>query len=196
MLLQFVEVKKVFKGVIAFAHEIIEKAIKQGEVAIDATCGNGNDTLLLSNITGASGHVYAFDVQAQAIENTRKLIAEKGLFQNVTYIHDSHERIDDYVKEAEIAGAIFNLGYLPRSDKTIITKPDSTLTALEKILAKLKSGGVAVLVVYSGHPGGKEESEAVLNYVQQLDQEHFIVLAYQFINLRNNPPYTLAIYKK
>lgn len=184
-----------FKGVITFGHELLEKVVQKGEVAIDATCGNGNDTLFLSKLVGEKGHIYAFDIQKQAIENTKKMLEEHGQY-HVTYVQDSHVYIDQYVKEEAIGGAIFNLGYLPRSDKTIITKPDSTILALEKILAKLKKGGLCVLVIYSGHPGGKEEKDAVLSYATHLDQRNYTVLQYRFINMVNDPPFTIAIYKK
>lgn len=184
-----------FKGVIQFGHELLEKCVYEGEIVVDATCGNGNDTLRLSELVGNSGHVYAFDIQEQAIENTKKLLTKHNK-HHVTYVLDSHANIDRHITEKEIAGAIFNLGYLPRSDKKIITKPDSTITAIEKILSKLKIGGVTVLVIYSGHPGGEEEKTAVLDYVSKLDQELYTVLQYRFINLTNNPPFTIAIYKK
>lgn len=183
------------KAVIPFAHNLLEKAIEKGETVIDATCGNGNDTLFLSRLVGDQGKVYAFDIQEQAIETTKALL-KKEKRSNVSLIQDSHALVDSYVDEEEIAAAVFNLGYLPRSDKTIITKPETTISAIEKILPRLKKNGLLVLVVYAGHPGGKEEKEAVMNYVSQLNQKEYMALQYHFINLVNDPPFVLAIEKK
>lgn len=131
------------KGILNYAHYLLEEAIQSGENVIDATCGNGNDTLFLSRLVGENGHVYAFDIQDQAIANTRKVLINHNC-SNVSLIHDSHEKILDYFprdNKKEIAGAIFNLGYLPRSDKTVITTPDSTVTAVDAILNRLKKMG-------------------------------------------------------
>lgn len=182
--------------IIPFAHDLLKRTIDQGEIVIDATCGNGNDTLLLSDLVGNEGHVFAFDIQKQAIETTKSLLSQHHR-NNVTLIKDSHAKVDQYIdEEANLAAAVFNLGYLPRSDKKIITKPDSTIAAIEKILPLLKRKGLVVLVVYAGHPGGKDEKNAVLQFVSQLNQEKYFVLKYGFINLVNEPPFVLAIEKK
>lgn len=186
------------KGIINYAHYLLEECVQSGESLIDATCGNGNDTLFLSRIAGKDGHVYAFDIQEQAIENTRLALASEGR-KNVSLIHDSHENIKDYLPsdpDFEIAGAIFNLGYLPRSDKSVITKGTSTVAAVEAILSKLKKNGIIVLVVYHGHEGGKEEKQSVLKHLLHLDQKEFSVLRYGFINQKNDPPFILAVQKK
>lgn len=136
------------KGILNYAHYLLEETIQSGEKVIDATCGNGNDTLFFSKLVGENGHVYAFDIQDQAIANTRKVLINNNC-SNVSLIHDSHERILDYFpkdKNEEIAGAIFNLGYLPRSDKTVITTPDSTVTAVDAILNRLKKMDLSFLL--------------------------------------------------
>lgn len=184
------------KRVIAYAHELIEKSVNPGETVVDGTCGNGNDTLFLSKLVGYEGHVLAFDVQEQAIENTKELLKEHKATQNVTLLQESHQFVGNYLKEATLGGAIFNLGYLPGSDKTIITKPTSTIQAIDTIATYLKPGGLIVLVVYHGHPGGDHEKSELLNYVSGFEQKKFNVLQYGFINQKNNPPFVLAIEKK
>ncbi|UJL45119.1 methyltransferase domain-containing protein [Virgibacillus sp. NKC19-16] len=184
------------KGILNVAHDLLEDSIENGEFVIDATCGNGNDTLFLSKVTGDDGHVLAFDIQDQAIKNTKQLLKENSQ-NNVTFIQDSHANISDYVAtEQQIGGAIFNLGYLPRSDKSIITKGKSTKTAINTILHHLKKGGLIVVVVYHGHDGGKEEKEALLKYVSSLEQKAFTVLRHGFVNQQNDPPFILAIQKR
>ncbi len=46
---------------------------------IDATMGNGNDTLFLCRMAGKTGHVTAFHIQQQALEATEKLLEENGV---------------------------------------------------------------------------------------------------------------------
>lgn len=184
------------QGIIPFAHDLLNQTIEQGDTVVDATCGNGNDTLLLSELVGNNGHVYAFDIQRQAIESTNKLLKDNER-NNVTLIHDSHALIERYIDASTtLAAGVFNLGYLPRSDKTIITKPDSTIIAIKKLLPLLKKNGLLVLVVYAGHPGGMEEKKAILQFVAELDQQQYFVLKYGFINLVNEPPFVVAIEKK
>ncbi|SEO72591.1 Putative rRNA methylase [Amphibacillus marinus] len=185
------------KRVIPFAHELIQKATKPGEIVVDATCGNGHDTIVLCKATGPNGKVYAFDVQKAAIENTQALLDANNI-THAELIHDSHHHVDRYLKEEQdlLAGAIFNLGYLPGSNKSVITKPEYTLEAINKMLALLKVGGVIVCVVYYGHPGGQEEKDALINKLGQLNQKKYQVLQYGFINQRNHPPFIIAIEKK
>lgn len=145
------------KSILNYSHHLLEEIISPGETVIDATCGNGNDTLFLSKLVGDTGEVIALDIQEQAIDNTDRLLMEHNC-ANVSLVLDSHENIGDYLfHDIEIGGAIFNLGYLPKSDKSIITKGESTVKAIDTILKYLKKNGRIILVVYYGHEGGQEE---------------------------------------
>lgn len=190
-------VTQMLKRIIPYTHQLLENSVEAGDVVVDATCGNGNDTLLLSRLVGESGHIYAVDVQEQAIESTKRLLASNNR-TNVTYIHDSHAKLDQYLPDdsrGKIGGAIFNLGYLPRSDKQIITHGDSTIAAVETLLQYIRKKALVVLVVYHGHEGGPTEKDTVLSYVRGLDQKKYAVLKYQFLNQQNNPPFVIAIEK-
>lgn len=185
------------KRIIPYAHHLLNTSVKAGDVVVDATCGNGNDTLFLCNLVGESGHVYAVDIQKQAIESTKHLLKENN-FSNVTFVHDSHAKLDLYLPEdskGKLGGAVFNLGYLPRSDKQIITRSDSTIAAIDTLLQFLRKKALVVIVVYHGHEGGSAERDAVLQYVSELDQKKYAVLKYQFLNQQNNPPFVVAIEK-
>lgn len=184
------------KHVVTFSHQLMQETLYEGDTVIDATCGNGNDTLFLSSQVGESGRVLAFDIQYEAVEATRRKVSEHKITNTRIFQH-SHENVDQFLAENEkIGGAVFNLGYLPGSDKTIITKGVTTVQAIETLLFFLRERGVIVLVIYHGHTGGREEKEAILHYVTLLDQKHFSVLQYGYINQRNDPPFIIAIEKR
>lgn len=122
-------------------------------------------------------------------------MAEKELLAQVQLIHQGHETLADVVS-GPVHAAIFNLGYLPKGDKAIITLPDTTKTALEALLTRLAPKGRIILVCYYGHAGGEAELKEVHSFCQQLPQEAFNVLSYQFINQRNQPPILFCIERK
>ncbi len=128
------------------------------------------------------------DIQQEAIDATKKRLEENNVASRASVILDGHENISSYV-QGEVAGAIFNLGYLPGADHDVITKGNTTIQAIEQLLHLLKVGGIIVLVVYHGHEGGKEECDEVLDYVSSLPQKNVHVLRYEFINQQNDPPF-------
>ena len=179
--------------VLPSARQLLAETVLPGEIVVDATAGNGNDSLFLAEHVGEYGHVYAFDIQQTAIDSAAKHLGE--LTSRVSLILDSHEHVDQYITD-EIGGAIFNLGYLPHGeDLSIVTKPDSTIKAIHKLLTMLKVGGIITLVVYHGHKGGANERDALLNYVQTLHQSNVQVIKYEQLNQQNNPPFLLALEK-
>lgn len=172
------------------SHDFLAEVLDDGAVAVDATMGNGNDTAFLAQ---HAKKVYAFDVQEQALKSTQERL-EKQAISNAQLILDGHQNLDKYVSEP-IRAAIFNLGYLPSADKTVITKPDTTLVAIEKILERLEIGGRLAIMIYYGHEDGDMEKDAVLEYVNQLDQWLFTVMLYQPLNQINQPPFLVMIEK-
>ncbi|MBD8016499.1 class I SAM-dependent methyltransferase [Microbacterium sp. APC 3898] len=178
--------------VLPFTKSLLEEAVSPGDCVIDGTAGNGHDTLFLAELTGPSGKVFAFDIQQEAIKATSEKV--RG-YQHVELVHDSHAKIQEYVKES-VSAAVFNLGYLPKGDHSIITKAQSTLTALQQCLDLLKANGLLLVVVYSGHEGGSDERDAVMEFVSTLPQKSFDVLKYEFINQKHSPPFLLAVEKK
>ncbi|MDT9493514.1 SAM-dependent methyltransferase [Streptococcus mutans] len=178
------------KRPIELSHDFLSQVLDKNSIAIDATMGNGNDTVFLSHL---AKKVYAFDVQEQALIKTKEKLEQLNI-KNVQLILDGHQTINKYVTEP-IRAAIFNLGYLPSADKTIITKPDTTLEAIGKILDRLEVGGRISIMIYYGHEGGDKEKDAVLNFVKELDQQHFTVMLYQPLNQINTPPFLVMIEK-
>ncbi|WP_010168651.1 tRNA (mnm(5)s(2)U34)-methyltransferase [Candidatus Epulonipiscium viviparus] len=183
----------ILKQMLDYAKFLLTQAIAAGDSVVDATCGNGNDTLFLANLVGAEGKVYAFDIQDVAIAETTRLLAEHNI-DCVQVIKDGHEVAHKYM-ESSIAAAIFNLGYLPKGDHSITTQSHTTITAVDHLLDYLKPNGIIVLVVYHGHSNGKLEKRALRSFCQTLDQKSFSVLEYKFLNQKNNAPFIIAIEK-
>ena len=78
--------------------------IKPGDTVADFTMGNGHDTLWLSQTVGPEGHVYAFDIQQQALDSTRSLLEAEGAPDNYTLIKDSHANALEYIEGKIKAG--------------------------------------------------------------------------------------------
>ena len=171
------------------AHAFLEEVVTDEDIVVDATMGNGHDTLFWARL---AKKVYAFDIQEQAIEQTTKRLAEAKL-DNVELFLTGHENVDQYVES--IKAAIFNLGYLPSADKTVITQPHTTIQALEKLCQRLVTSGRIAIMIYYGHEGGDVERDAVLDFVSQLPQQEFTVALYKTINQINQPPFLVMIEK-
>ena len=160
------------------AQSRIAKVIQHGHVVVDATVGNGFDTCFLANRVGRAGLVYGFDVQSEAIESTRKRLAAAGIC-NVELLHQCHSKIHRHISEP-VCAAMFNLGYLPRGDHSIVTTTDTTLTALEHIMESLVAGGMITVLAYRGHQKGPKEATAVESWlrnqqdctVERIDSRH------------------------
>jgi SAM-dependent methyltransferase len=143
--------------------------LPEGALAVDATVGNGYDTLFLAHRVGPRGKVLGFDVQKAALAGARELLKFVGSLDRVSLIHDSHARLDDYLPPgAAIQGAMFNLGYLPRGNHQIITHGETTVAALRSVLEHLADRGRVTLLVYRGHAGGPEEYTELRLFLEQL----------------------------
>ena len=168
--------------------------LKEGDVAVDFTMGNGHDTEFLSKTVGESGHVYAFDVQEMALTSTRKHLAEVGCPENYTLIQDSHHNVKNYVKSPIKAG-MFNLGYLPGSDKTVTTMRETTLPAIEAAIDLMDRDAIILVAVYPGHAEGEAEGKMICEYLSSLSR--YKVCATR-INILNSPtsPFFILIENK
>jgi predicted methyltransferase len=184
--------------ILPFAKNLLNKAVKPGNIVVDATVGNGYDTVFLAELVGESGHVFGFDIQEKAIVVSKERLKQQCLSERVTIFHSGHEHLFQLIPDiyhGKVSGAIFNLGYLPGSDKTIVTRPETTIAAIQQLLEIMTPEGIIVLVIYHGHKGGAEERDCLLAYCQQIDQHTAHVLQYQFINQQNNPAFIIAIEK-
>ncbi len=161
------------------AHKTIQGYLPNNGISIDATMGNGHDTLFLAR---HSAKVYAFDIQAVALTNTRQRLQKNGFNFNpqthpeIHLIHKGHEHMAHAIPGNEKIDAImFNLGYLPHGENPIITQKHSTLTALKQSLQLLNRQGVLSILAYPGHAGGKAELDAIINWSQQLDDAAYAI---------------------
>ncbi|NLY44522.1 MAG: methyltransferase domain-containing protein [Tissierella sp.] len=179
---------------ISISRDIFKSYINEGNVVLDATTGNGNDTLDLARLVGYKGKIYGFDIQSIAIENTKRLLTENNQLENVVLINDSHVNIDKYIDEP-LDLAIYNLGYLPKGDKNIKTDAENTVLSVSKALNLLKGNGILVIISYIGHPGGLEEKEALEKMLNGLNQKEYNVLKNEFINQKNFPPLLYIVEK-
>ncbi|MFD2681667.1 class I SAM-dependent methyltransferase [Bacillus seohaeanensis] len=185
--------------ILPFARQLLQKAVTPGDVVVDATLGNGHDTLFLAQIVGENGRVYGFDIQREAVENTHERLITHELADRVTLFQQGHETLMNAippVHHGKIMGAIFNLGYLPGGDKHIVTRPKTTISAIEQLLEMMGPEGILVLVIYHGHREGAVERDYIIRYVEKLDQNYVHVLRYQFMNQQNNPPFIIALEKR
>lgn len=177
-----------------WCHHFIKEHVKEGDICIDATAGNGNDTLVLAELVGDAGKVYAFDIQRQAVEATNKRLSEHEMEQRVQLIHGSHTKMAEYV-DGEVSCIVFNFGYLPGGDHNLATKKESSIEAIETGLDMMKKGGMMSLCIYSGGDSGFEERDAILEYLKTLDTKKYLVILSQYYNRPNNPPIPAMILK-
>lgn len=146
------------------AHQWMDAHLQQGQRVVDATAGNGHDTLFLAKQVGMSGHVTAFDVQVPACTATRRRCEEASVSDCVTVVQAGHETMPNHV-EAPIHAVMFNLGYLPRHDHTRTTQPDTTIAALNAARTLMTEGGLITVLAYRGHDGGPEEAQRVQQWI-------------------------------
>lgn len=185
---------EVLKNSLGQSQDIIRSIVKEGDIVIDATAGNGHDTALLAQLVGDEGKVYSFDIQDKALNSTRERLEKLGLEGRVSLIKDGHQNMDLYVKD-RVKAVMFNLGYLPGGDHNIGTKGETTIQAVNKAMELLVLNGVVSIVVYYGGDSGFEEKEFVMEYIRGIDCRKYKVMKTEFVNQINCPPIFICIEK-
>lgn len=183
-----------FPRVTAFAHELVAGHLRPGHLAIDATVGKGYDTLFLAERVGPEGRVEGFEIQEAALAIARPLLARHP---QVNLHHRGHEHMAGIV-HGRANAILFNLGYLPSGDKSIITTPETTQQGLAAALTLLNDGGILSVVVYPGHPGGREEAGRVEEWFAAQDPDLYDRIHYGRFPTgpANASPYLLALGKR
>jgi ubiquinone/menaquinone biosynthesis C-methylase UbiE len=176
------------------SHLFLRRAVSAGDTVVDATCGNGRDTLFLARLVGSGGTVWAFDVQEEALAAAENLLRAEGCLPWVHLLLSGHERMAEYVREP-VRAVVFNLGFLPGRKDGVVTRPDTTLSALEKATELLLPGGIIAIALYTGHPGGAEEAAAVEQWSARLPPRIFTVWQSRQLNRSHAAPYLVLIEK-
>lgn len=176
-------------------HRIIKEKVQPGDICIDATAGRGNDTLLLAQLVGESGHVTAFDIQQDAVDSTKALLAANGMTERTDVLLKTHSEMGEMFEENTVSCITFNFGWLPKGDHNIFTSKSTSIPAIEQGLKLLKSGGIMTLIIYYGRETGFEERDALLEYLPTIDSSRFTVIEMPFVNRPNCPPIPIIILK-
>lgn len=153
-------------------HHVLRDRLQPGQCAIDATAGNGHDTRVLAQLVAPGGQVIAIDRQANALAATRARLEEAGLTGLCSFHQGDHaELLTEWLPDraGTVHALTFNLGYLPGGEKAITTTAPSTRRALDAARELLAPGGLLCVTAYRGHPGGKEEAEAVQSWMTALE---------------------------
>ena len=179
---------------LSMVHDFLKAHVRPGSFCIDATAGKGRDTALLCRLSGEGGRVLAFDIQPDAVRQTRELLAREGLQAEV--ILDSHANMERYAAASSADCVVFNFGRLPGGDPHIVTLAESSVQAIDAGLRLLKAGGVMAIALYYGKENGYEERDAVLAHLKTLDDRAYSVLACDWRNRRGDPPMPIFVWKE
>ena len=165
--------------------------LKEGDVAVDFTMGNGHDTAFLSKAVGPEGKVWAFDIQPAALESSKKTLEAEGCPDNTTLICASHHRVREFV-EGPIRAGMFNLGYLPGGDKSITTMRETTMPAVEAALELLAPDGVIIVAIYPGHEEGEAEGKLICDYLSSLSRYRVCATLVKILNSPTSPYFIMV----
>jgi predicted methyltransferase len=168
------------------AHEHLRTVITAGDTVIDATIGNGYDTLFLAECVTEAGRVFGFDVQAAAVEKTRARLQQAQITNTQLYLQSHAEMLAVLPSTCigQVSAVMFNLGYLPGSSREIVTQTQSSNIAIEQALTLLKPGGLLSVLAYPGHAGGDVETSTLI--------EKFACWQQQFGNVETHRQSELA----
>ena len=176
------------------AHDYWKKLLISTDNVIDATCGNGKDSLFLANLV-KKGRLFCYDIQKESIDKTTSFLKENSInLEKVTFFNDSHETFSKIPHLSKIKLIIYNLGYLPGGDKTITTKKKSTLSSIKEALELIIPLGAISISIYSGHKEGAVEKTAIFKLLEALDKKKFIIATHQW-ETKNNAPCLVWITK-
>ena len=188
--------EKNFSQITSWCQAVMKLQAPEGGLYIDATMGNGNDTLFLCQMAGEEGQVLAFDVQKKALKATAELLDRHGVRERARLILDGHQHMERYVQPESADVICFNFGYLPGGDHHIATSPGTSVDAVEQGLRIMKRGGMMSLCIYSGGDTGFEEKEILLGFLKTLPSRQYTVIVNTYYNRENHPPVPAFIFKK
>lgn len=179
----------------AMAQELLRPAIRPGDLVIDATAGNGHDTVFLAGCVGETGRVLAFDVQEAALDSARERVVAAGFAGRVAFHHASHSGMASHAAAGSVSVIMFNLGYLPGQDHQLTTQSAETLAAIGSATGLLGPCGILSVICYPGHPAGAVEAEAVEARMHQLTPAGWRAARYGAIGTLRPAPFLLLARK-
>ncbi len=187
-----------FQSHLDLAHDYWKRLLRIGDTVIDATCGNGHDTLALANlcVNDSCGTLYAIDKQSNAIASTRQLLQSHltpGHLHRIHLIQGCHSRFPDTLTPQSVKLIVYNLGYLPGGNKTITTETATTLASVQHALSLLMPGGCLSITLYPGHAEGEVEQQQLIPLLRQLDATKWNCCHHQWINRRAGSPSLLLV---
>ncbi len=177
------------------ASDVLHQVVCEGDTVIDATLGNGHDTVMLAELVGEGGHVIGFDIQKDAVGRTMARLMDAGLLDRCELYAEGHQHIAQRV-QGPVKAAVFNLGWLPGSDKSVTTLWETTHTAIEAALGLLVPGGVCTVCAYPGHEAGDRERFALADWLSTLRPQEYNVLHHRFLNAGPGAPECFVIQKQ
>jgi Putative rRNA methylase len=177
-----------FKPHIELAQRYWKEIVGPQDIVIDATCGNGHDTLFLARLNPKM--LYAIDIQSQAIEETSKQLQQYIAVEErdkITLLQTSHETFPLEIQPQSVKLLVYNLGYLPKGNKRKTTLAETTVLSLKNALSLMSAGGLISVTCYPGHPEGKEEEREVLEFVSGLSPQDWSCCFHQWVNRPDSP---------
>lgn len=172
---------------LSLAHHYWQSYLKNGDIVVDATCGNGLDTLALAKLalTSETGKVYALDIQAEAIKSTKEYLKKNlpdDLFERISLIQGCHSRFPAELARNSVHLIVYNLGYLPKGNKSLTTQVETTLESIQKARNLLAPQGLISIMCYPGHEEGEREEIALKEMLKMWDSHEWNCCYHQWVN--------------
>ena len=175
-----------FQGHLDLAQLFWKKILQPGDWAIDATCGNGQDTAKLAQIIGSAGGIIAIDLQKEAIASTQNRLRNSQACP-IHFFCQCHSSFPSFCLEKPIRLIVYNLGYLPGGNKQLTTQTATTLASIQTALTLLQPGGMVSITCYPGHAEGACEQAALIDMVNQLDPHLWSCSHHVWENRKKSP---------
>jgi len=175
------------------AHEYWRKLIEPGDCVIDATCGNGYDSLFLAQLVLSEnrGQLIALDKQKMAIDAAYERLNSSlsaHILSRVRFHHQCHSTFPEDIAPDSVALIVYNLGYLPGAgNKELTTTKETTFLSLTAATRLIKPGGCISVTCYPGHPEGKLEENVVLEFSASLNPKQWNCCHHRWTNRHQSP---------
>jgi hypothetical protein len=180
-----------FSNPIDLAHQFWEQLLQKDDLVIDATCGNGKDSLAIALMLlhRGGGALLCLDLQKTAIDHTQKLLQEQAarFFPHVSFFQQSHETFPAMIQKGSVKLIVYNLGYLPGGDKEITTQTETTIKSISQAFPLLCPGGVLSITCYPGHAEGAKEQIKLEEALSSLDPKSWSFSGHYWRNRASSP---------